>query len=53
LGDVELLVARTDGVTDARQKVCYRVGEVHSFSFIPRSPGVEHTSRTSGDVCFG
>jgi hypothetical protein len=27
----------TDGVADAGQEVGYWIGEVHSFSFIPRS----------------
>ena len=49
-GHVKLLVARADGVADARQKVGYWIGEVHSFSFIPRSLGAVSLARTSGNV---
>jgi hypothetical protein len=33
-------VTRTDGIADACQEVGYWIGEIHSFSFIPRSLGV-------------
>src|SRR5579871_1676262 len=32
-GHVKLLMASADGVADTRQKVCYWVGQIHSFSF--------------------
>jgi hypothetical protein len=30
-------VARTDGIAQARQEICYWIGKAHRFSFIPRS----------------
>ena len=36
-GTSSFLVAGTDGVADAGKEVCYWVGQVHQFSFIPRS----------------
>src|ERR1700733_5219443 len=35
--NVELLVPRADGIADAGKEVCYRIGQTHRFSFIPRS----------------
>jgi len=35
--NIKLLVTGPDGVADTGQKVCYWIGEVHSFSFISRS----------------
>src|SRR5271168_3559493 len=35
--NIQLLVARTDGVTDARHKVGYWIGQTHSLSSTPRS----------------
>jgi hypothetical protein len=37
-------MAGPDGIPDARQKICYRVGQTHSFSFIPRSSAAAETS---------
>jgi hypothetical protein len=37
-------MAGPDGIPDARQKICYWVGQTHSFSFIPRSSAVAETS---------
>jgi hypothetical protein len=33
-------MTRPDRIPDPRQKICYWVGQTHSFSFIPRSPTV-------------
>jgi hypothetical protein len=41
-------MASPDGIPDARQKICYWVGQTHSFSFIPRSLT---TARTCGNAC--
>jgi hypothetical protein len=30
-------MTRPDRIPDPRQKICYWVGQTHSFSFIPRS----------------
>jgi hypothetical protein len=30
-------MTRTDCIPDSRQKICYWVGQTHSFSFISRS----------------
>ena len=35
---IQLLMTRPDRIPDPRQKICYWVGQTHSFSFIPRSP---------------
>src|ERR1700722_2161036 len=35
--NIQLLVARTDGIAQARQEICYWIGKAHRFSFIPRS----------------
>jgi hypothetical protein len=37
-------MAGPDGIPDARQKICYWVGQTHSFSFIPRSSAEAETS---------
>jgi hypothetical protein len=37
-------MAGPDGIPDARQKICYWVGQTHSFSFIPRSSAAAETS---------
>ncbi len=34
---IQLLMTRPDRIPDPRQKICYWVGQTHSFSFIPRS----------------
>src|SRR6202012_5561910 len=34
---IQLLVAGTDRIPDARQKIGYWISQTHSFSFIPRS----------------
>src|SRR5260370_32429216 len=52
-------MARTDGLADAGQEVCYWISEVHSFSFIPRSlASVSHKNQRGcllrvklSDVC--
>src|ERR1035438_6395005 len=44
------LLTRPDRIPDPRQKICYWVGQTHSFSFIPRSPTV--LMGTSGNACY-
>ena len=47
---IQLLMAGPDGIPDARQKICYWVGQTHSFSFIPRSSGL--TRRKPAGMCY-
>jgi hypothetical protein len=44
-------MTRPDRIPDPRQKICYWVGQTHSFSFISRSlPVSPSIRRTSGNV---
>src|SRR6185437_8603254 len=45
--NVQLLVTRPDRIANPRQEICYRIGQTHRFSFIPRSLA---SARTSGNV---
>src|ERR1700722_18708180 len=51
--NIQLLMAGPDGVPDARQKICYWVGQTHSFSFIPRSSAIAETCRNVSTVNSG
>src|SRR4051812_8081999 len=51
--NIQLLMTRPDRVPDPRQKICYRVTQTHSFSFIPRSlPVSPSIRRTRGNVHY-
>jgi hypothetical protein len=40
-------MTRPDRIPDPRQKICYWVGQTHSFSFIPRSLAAARTSENA------
>ena len=42
-------MTRPDRIPNTRQKICYWIGQTHSFSFIPRSPAA-HPSGTCGNA---
>src|ERR1700678_4504478 len=48
--NIQLLVARTDGIADARHKVGYWIGQTHSLSSTPRSLRPVFSRRTCGNV---